>query len=73
MANAPRVTAASRPPVWLVSIAPSVMAVWIAELFRLAADAGSTSMDTAMHAASRHARRRFFIGVFPFLDVWLPL
>ena len=41
-------------------MAPSVMANWTAVLLP-AADAGITSIDTAMLTASRNARRRFFI------------
>ena len=43
-------------------MAPSVMANWTAVLLP-AADAGITSIDTAMLTASRNARRRFFIVI----------
>ena len=46
---------------WLLSIAFSVMDSWTAVLALPAADAGSTSIDTAMLTASRNARIRFFM------------
>ena len=43
-------------------MAPRVMAIWTAVLLVAAAEAGSTSMEAAMHTASSNARIRFFMA-----------